>query len=231
MARDEDAVLRMKYTNEFRAAFGTGIRINPITGEREAVPLKYFEYTGCLLQYVDKCEKAYEAQRVDIKTSISAKAGTHHNIWYPKVRQGDAIYESDVVTVLKGIGEKKTGPILNLLGFKTVGDIKGDPIVMALTTTADVNAWLVVAKEKDPRVRDVNMSGFAKAFCSAIQEAKQSINGEAPRSVDYRKVDGCPYAGPIRGGTRNGQAEGRLHIYKGHKRLRALHGRYCERVF
>ena len=35
--------------------------------------------------------------------------------------------------------------------------------------------------------------GFPKLFCAAIQEARSCIDGDAPCSIDYRKVEGCPY--------------------------------------
>ena len=204
---DEDAILRMKYTNEFRAAFGTAVRINPETGDLEAIPLKYWEYTKCLLQYVDKCDKAYDAQRKKVKTSVGAKAGHHHDIWFPDLRPKGKIFAGDKVTELKGVGDKKAGIILNQLGFITVGDIKSNEEVMTLTSTAKVKAWLGVAKEKTPALRDVNLYGsFPKVFCAAILEAGSCIDGDAPCSIDYRKVEGCPYT------ARFGEVQGMVKL-------------------
>ena len=130
----------MKFANEFRAGFGTGIRINRISKQREALPLPHFEYTGCLLQYVDKCDQAYEAQRQAVKNLVSK----YHTVWcVNQKRLPNVIYGSDPVTILKGIGTK-TGPMLNLLGFTTVWDIKSSAEVMSLLTTtpgADVKVY------------------------------------------------------------------------------------------
>jgi hypothetical protein len=132
----------MKFANEFRGGFGTGIRINKISKQREALPLPYFEYTGCLLQYVDKCDEAYEAQRQAVKKLVSK----YHPVWCVKEKRPlNVIYGTDPVTILKGIGTK-TGPMLNQLGFTTVGDIKRNVELMSLLTTTPGQAVLGAVK-------------------------------------------------------------------------------------
>ena len=72
----DDKVLQMKYSNEFRAGFGTAIRLNPVTDVREGIVLPIFDYTSKLLDYVGKFEEAKEKERKKVLLFVILFLGT-----------------------------------------------------------------------------------------------------------------------------------------------------------
>ena len=206
----------MKYFNEYRAGFGSAVRLNPDTQEREGVVLPPFVYSEKILEYVGKYEALMEEQRKYVR---SLKA-PYHEIWYPNIkRKPGEIFETDPVHMLGGIGKPSSAGDLSakesffhLLGLKTVADVKLKGALQSCTNVADVRQFVTDTLPPDTvpaKKKKFFSTDFLKCLLKAKTQGADSLEGSPPSpSIDYRKlhVGECPYV------AKYGEVEGLLKL-------------------